>query len=132
MDRKFGTLLLVRFHISSMIWMIRSIWKVNQVTGLNMIGLFTERYFQRDSSLIGSVEYVRVFYVSVYWKLQLHYAIFCHMQPSQSLIFTLSVIVESCPHETSSKHVNLVELGRLTNFASVRMSHLIQLYSDCR
>ena len=45
--------------------MIRSIWKVNQVTGLNMMGLFTERYFRRESSLIGSVEYVKAFYVTV-------------------------------------------------------------------
>ena len=132
MDRKFVTLLLVSFHISNMIWIISSIWKVNQVTALNMIGLFTESYFRRDSSLIGSVEYVRAFYVSVQWKCLLQCAVFCGMSPSQSLIFTLSVTVESCPYESFSKHFSLVELGKLTNFSSARTSHLILLYSDCR
>ena len=46
MDRKLVTRLLPRFHITNMIWIISSIEKVNQVRGLNMIGLFTESYFR--------------------------------------------------------------------------------------
>ena len=54
------------------------------------------------------------------------------MLPSQSLIFTLSVTLESCPYETFLKHFSLVELGKLANVSSVRTSHLILLYNDCR